>query len=281
MPVHFAGRRLRRLQPDLERRAHAGVRQVFGQELLDVIGLEAVSHCNPDFCFFGRRGSLTPCSHEPRLQLLCLGRLVHRAIGLVPHALIKLGERLRRERGRRRGERCVDAHAAIVDLCVEHPRVLLRRRQRLQLWVLMQLALGRDVLSVIDMQFRPQFRRIDPIEFGGVFTAPRLARLEHDADDLFPGGVLSVHQTENLGNTLEAAGIGMGERQRHRADVSIDRHHRPAMLRDQDAFEDCPFERRVVGDPRAVRVSSGRRARPRGSAVPEPRSRPGRCRGRS
>jgi hypothetical protein len=50
----------------------------------------------------------------------------------------------------------------------------------------------------------------------------------------------------------------MGERQRHRADVSIDWHHRPAMLRDQDALKDCPFERRVVGNPRAVRISSGR-----------------------
>ena len=38
--IYFAGRRLRRLQPDLERRAHAGVRQVSRQELLDVVRLE-------------------------------------------------------------------------------------------------------------------------------------------------------------------------------------------------------------------------------------------------
>jgi hypothetical protein len=30
------------------------------------------------------------------------------------------------------------------------------------------------------------------------------------------------------------------------------------MLRDQDALKDCPFECRVVGNPRAVRISSGR-----------------------
>ena len=71
---------------------------------------------------------MTPCSESHVFQLLRLGRLVHRAIGLVPHALIKVGERLRREPGRRRGQRRIDAHAAIVDLGIEHPRILLRRR---------------------------------------------------------------------------------------------------------------------------------------------------------
>ena len=69
-----------------------------------------------------------PLRCQPRLQLLGLCRLVHRAIGLVPHARIQVGEGLRREPGRCRGQRRVDAHSAIVDLGVEHPRVLLRRR---------------------------------------------------------------------------------------------------------------------------------------------------------
>src|SRR5262249_62015032 len=50
----------------------------------------------------------------------------------------------------------------------------------------------------------------------------------------------------------------MRERQRHRADVALDWNDRPAVSRDQDALEDCSFERRVVGDPRAVWVGSGR-----------------------
>ena len=113
----------------------------------------------------------------------------------------------------------------------------------------MQLALDRDVLLVVGIQLRSQLRRIDPIEFGWVFVAPRLARLPHDADDLLPDDVLSVHQTKNLGDAFETAGIGMRERQRHRADVPIDRHHWPAMLRNQDAFEDRALERRVMCDP--------------------------------
>jgi hypothetical protein len=30
------------------------------------------------------------------------------------------------------------------------------------------------------------------------------------------------------------------------------------MLRDQEALQDCSFERRVVGNPRAVRIGRGR-----------------------
>ena len=61
-----------------------------------------------------------------------------------------------------------------------------------------------------------------------VFPAPWLARLPHDANDLFPGNILLFDQTENFSDTIEAAGIGVRERQRHRAEVPIDRHHRAA-----------------------------------------------------
>jgi hypothetical protein len=77
--------------------------------------------------------------------------------------------------------------------------------------MLMQLALDRDVLLIVDVQLRPQLRRIEPIEFGGVFPAPWLARLPHDADDPFPSDILLVHQTENFGDAFEAAGIGVRE----------------------------------------------------------------------
>src|SRR5262249_59234354 len=50
----------------------------------------------------------------------------------------------------------------------------------------------------------------------------------------------------------------MRERERHRADVAFEWNARPTIFRDQDTFEDCSFERRVVGDPRAVWVGSGR-----------------------
>src|SRR5262249_61094523 len=50
----------------------------------------------------------------------------------------------------------------------------------------------------------------------------------------------------------------MRERQRHRADVALNWNDRPVVSRDQDALEDCSFERHVVGDPRAVWVGSGR-----------------------
>ena len=146
---------------------------------------------------------------QPRLQLLILGRRVHRSIGLLPNTFVQVGEGLRRETGCRRGERCIDKHTAIVDFGVEHPHVLLRCRQRLQLWVLMPLAFDRHIMPVVGIQFRPQFRRIDPIDLGGVLAAPRLARLPHDANNLFPGGVLSVHQTKNFCNTLETARIGV------------------------------------------------------------------------
>ena len=230
------------------------MRQVSRQQILDIVGVEAGSQLS----LAQLVRELDPLRHQPRLELLGLGRRVHRAIGLVPHALIEVGERLRCEPGRRRGQRRVDAYAVIVDLGIEHPRILLRRRQGLQLGMLMQLAFDRDVLPVVDIQLGAQLRRIDPIDLGGVFIAPWLARLPHDANDLFPGDVLLVHQTENFGDALEAAGIGVRERQRHRADVPIDRHHRPAMPRDQNAFEHCPFERRVVRDPGAVRVRGGR-----------------------
>ena len=79
--------------------------------------------------------------------------------------------------------------------------------------MLMPLAFDRDILPVVDIQIDAQLRRINPVDLGGVLAGARLARLPHDANDLLPGDVLLVHQAENFCETLEAAGIGMRERQ--------------------------------------------------------------------
>lgn len=109
----------------------------------------------------------------------------------MPHALIEVGKGLRRERGPRHGQRRVDIHPAIVDLRVDHPRVLFRRRQRLQ--ALVRLTFDRDILPVVDSKLGSQLRRINPIDLGGIFSASRLARLPHDANDLLPGNILSIY----------------------------------------------------------------------------------------
>ena len=74
------------------------------------------------------RGSLTPCdvNHAFSFSFFVAASTAPSVSRLM--RTFKSARACAASAGRCRGQRRVDAYSAIVDLCVEHPRVLLRRR---------------------------------------------------------------------------------------------------------------------------------------------------------
>ena len=154
------------------------------------------------------------------------------------------------------GQIAIRPHAAPIDNRVENLHPAFEIAQVLELGMPPDGTGDAHVLTTIDDQPLQLLRVIDPVQRFSILALPRFSRARHLPHELRAVAVLAVFELQRLREPVEFSGISVGERQRHRTVLRLDRDRRKAVSRHEHATENGVIELRVVRDRApAIRVA--------------------------